>query len=418
MGRLHRGHRLLGLLDVAAHVDLRGVEVHVDVAGQQAVLVADHGRALDQLDLGDLGHGDLALAARQGQEHAPERVEVLAKVAGVAHVHAVALAALDGGGLVVAAHRGHHHHVGVVDGQAVAGQLVAVEHEVEEVAAGHALGEHAAGLRQLLNRRLDLQGRSSESRPESAPLILMPIGVRMPVRQHVQPPLDGHGPGVADPGQTQAASISATSSLSLDAIAPHGAHRRDTPGSRADPEPGALGAALPVPDRARPRARGARCGRARPGPAPDSGRAEPRRGARGARELAPRDRLVATLLYGGGLRLLEGLRLRVKDIDIDRRQVLVRQGKGGRDRRCPFPVRLRRPLLEHLERVAAHPPARPAKRRPAYRFPRGSPRKYPSAGTDWEWYWLFPAQRARVHREPRAESTSATTCTRPRCSAP
>ena len=72
-------------------------------------------------------------------------------------------------------------------------------------------------------------------------------------------------------------------------------------------------------------------------------------------QLAPRDRLVATLLYGGGLRLLEGLRLRVKDIDFDRRQVLVRQGKGGRDRRCPFPVRLRQPLLEHLERVRAHP---------------------------------------------------------------
>jgi site-specific recombinase XerD len=67
--------------------------------------------------------------------------------------------------------------------------------------------------------------------------------------------------------------------------------------------------------------------------------------------LARRDRLVATLLYGNGLRLLEGLRLRVKDIDIDRRQVLVRRGNGSRDRRCPFPVRLRQPLLEHLDRV-------------------------------------------------------------------
>ncbi len=109
-------------------------------------------------------------------------------------------------------------------------------------------------------------------------------------------------------------------------------------------------------------------------------------------QFVPRDRLIATLLYGSGLRLLEGLRLRVKDIDIDRRQVLVRRGKGARDRRCPFPMRLRQPLLEHLSRV-----------RRVYQIDRrngiGVPLpdaldvKYPGARMEWEWYWLFPAQR-------------------------
>src|SRR5262245_55415663 len=54
-------------------------------------------------------------------------------------------------------------------------------------------------------------------------------------------------------------------------------------------------------------------------------------------------RLIATILYGGGLRLLEGLRLRVKDLDLARRQLIVRGGKGDRDRRAPLPERLRDP---------------------------------------------------------------------------
>ena len=113
---------------------------------------------------------------------------------------------------------------------------------------------------------------------------------------------------------------------------------------------------------------------------------------------APRDQLVATLLYGGGLRLLEALRLRIKDIDIDRRQVLVRQGKGARDRRCPFPVRLRQPLLEHVARIRRlH--QRDRRDGVGVALPEALGVKYPSAGTEWEWYWLFPAQRATVHHE-------------------
>jgi len=113
--------------------------------------------------------------------------------------------------------------------------------------------------------------------------------------------------------------------------------------------------------------------------------------------LTPRDRIVATLLYGGGLRLLEGLRLRVKDIDVDRRKVVVRQGKGARDRRCPFPVRLRRPLLEHVDRVRRLHQEDRCGGIDAFP-PDALGAKYPRASTDWEWYWILPAQRATAER--------------------
>jgi integron integrase len=108
--------------------------------------------------------------------------------------------------------------------------------------------------------------------------------------------------------------------------------------------------------------------------------------------LAPRDRIVGMLLYGGGLRLLEALRLRVKDVDLQRRQVTVRQGKGRRDRCCPFPTRLQRPLLEHLEGSRrVHGLDRDAG--VGVRLPDALARKYPGAVIDWSWFWIFPAQR-------------------------
>jgi len=63
--------------------------------------------------------------------------------------------------------------------------------------------------------------------------------------------------------------------------------------------------------------------------------------------------LVAALLYGCGLRLLEGLRLRVKDIDFERNEVLVRDGKGAKDRVTMLPQKLKQPLVAHLDRVKA-----------------------------------------------------------------
>jgi integrase len=61
--------------------------------------------------------------------------------------------------------------------------------------------------------------------------------------------------------------------------------------------------------------------------------------------------LVATLLYGSGLRLLESLRLRVKDVDFERREITVRDGKGARDRRTMLPAKVAEPLGSHLDRV-------------------------------------------------------------------
>jgi len=114
--------------------------------------------------------------------------------------------------------------------------------------------------------------------------------------------------------------------------------------------------------------------------------------------LESRHQLVATLLYGGGLRLLEGLRLRIKDVDLDRRQLIVREGKGRRDRRCPLPTSQRERIKRHI-----------AKTRETYerdlaggvgvRLPHSLRRKYPGATLEWSWYWLFPAARQSTDRE-------------------
>jgi len=104
-------------------------------------------------------------------------------------------------------------------------------------------------------------------------------------------------------------------------------------------------------------------------------------------------RLQATLLYGAGLRVLECLRLRVKDIDPARGQLAVRQGKGRRDRVAPLPRRLRAPLARHLETL------RDLHRRDLAAGSAGAPlpgaldRKLPAAGREWGWQWLFPASR-------------------------
>jgi integron integrase len=111
-----------------------------------------------------------------------------------------------------------------------------------------------------------------------------------------------------------------------------------------------------------------------------------------------RHQLLATLLYGGGLRLLEGLQLRVKDVDPDRAQLIVREGKGRRDRRCPLPKRQRARIERHLadtkktyERDLADGIG--------VRLPHALRKKYPNATYEWSWYWLFPAARASTDRK-------------------
>lgn len=112
--------------------------------------------------------------------------------------------------------------------------------------------------------------------------------------------------------------------------------------------------------------------------------------------LPPAPRLVATLLYGGGLRLLEGLRLRVKDVDFARRQLAIREPKGGRDRAVPLPRIAEAPLRRHLEQVRRLHQGDLARGLEGPPLPGGLARKYPNAPREWAWQWVFPATRIGV----------------------
>jgi integron integrase len=103
--------------------------------------------------------------------------------------------------------------------------------------------------------------------------------------------------------------------------------------------------------------------------------------------------LVAMLLYGSGLRLMECLTLRVKDVDFDRRQIVVRRGKGGKDRIVPLPAAAADALRDHLVRVRAlH--ARDLRSGGGHvMLPDALSRKAPGWETDWSWQWVFPARR-------------------------
>ena len=99
---------------------------------------------------------------------------------------------------------------------------------------------------------------------------------------------------------------------------------------------------------------------------------------------------VGRLLYGTGMRLLEGLRLRVKDIDFDRRAVIVREGKGRKDRVVMLPAALEQPLREQLERTQRIWQADRADGLPGVHLPHALQRKYPRAAETWAWQWVFP----------------------------
>jgi integron integrase len=109
--------------------------------------------------------------------------------------------------------------------------------------------------------------------------------------------------------------------------------------------------------------------------------------------------LVAVLLYGGGLRVIEALGLRVHDLDLHRGEILVRHGKGGRDRVTVLPGAAAAPLAAHLEGVRRRHAADLAAGYGAAHLPDALARKYPGAGREWGWQWLFPA--ARICTDPR-----------------
>lgn len=103
--------------------------------------------------------------------------------------------------------------------------------------------------------------------------------------------------------------------------------------------------------------------------------------------------LVGQLLYGSGLRLLECLTLRVKDVDLERGELRIRRGKGGKDRVTVLARSVRGLLREHLERVRALHQRDLAEGAGWVELPEALGRKYPRAGQSWPWQWVFPAQR-------------------------
>jgi integrase len=119
----------------------------------------------------------------------------------------------------------------------------------------------------------------------------------------------------------------------------------------------------------------------------------------GQLEGAPR--LVVMLLYGAGMRLNEALGLRLKDIDAGRHTVVVRAGKGNKDRRSVLPKLLIGAITEQMQRVRTAHLAAVARGRGYTALPPALARKMPNAVRDWRWSWLFPAARDAYDRDAR-----------------
>lgn len=115
--------------------------------------------------------------------------------------------------------------------------------------------------------------------------------------------------------------------------------------------------------------------------------------------LAGTPRLMASLMYGSGLRLLECARLRVKDLDFERREITVRDGKGRKDRVTLLPDRLAAPLRNQLEIAHRLHELDLAGGAGSVVLPDALARKYPRAASDWSWQWIFPATRLYVDPE-------------------
>jgi integron integrase len=111
-------------------------------------------------------------------------------------------------------------------------------------------------------------------------------------------------------------------------------------------------------------------------------------------------RLVMQVLYGTGMRILEAVRLRVKDVDFDRRAVIVREGKGGKDRVVMLPLALVAALREQLARARMRWEEDHHAGRAGVHLPFALDRKYPRAGASWSWFWVFP--QAQLSIDPRS----------------
>ncbi len=117
-------------------------------------------------------------------------------------------------------------------------------------------------------------------------------------------------------------------------------------------------------------------------------------------EMSGTAQLVARLLYGTGMRLLEGLRLRVKDLDFETGEVVVRAGKGNKDRATTLPRVLSVGLQRHMERVRALHERDVSEGFGRVWMPDALEVKYPNANASWSWQWVFPAGKRSI--DPRS----------------
>lgn len=113
--------------------------------------------------------------------------------------------------------------------------------------------------------------------------------------------------------------------------------------------------------------------------------------------------LMARLLYGTGMRLMECVRLRIKDVDFERNEIMIRDGKGGKDRVTMLPVSLAEGMRAHLAWVKTLWKLDREHNRPGVYLPDALERKYPNAGKEWGWFWAFPARASST--DPRSGVT-------------
>ena len=113
--------------------------------------------------------------------------------------------------------------------------------------------------------------------------------------------------------------------------------------------------------------------------------------------------LIAKLLYGSGLRLNEALTLRIKDLDFARGEILVRDGKGRKDRRTVLPQSIQEALRRHLTQVQQLHERDMREGAGGVVLPDALVRKYPNADREWAWQWVFPASRRYLEAETGME---------------
>jgi len=117
--------------------------------------------------------------------------------------------------------------------------------------------------------------------------------------------------------------------------------------------------------------------------------------------MEPPAKWIAQLLYGSGLRLMEGLRLRVKDVDFGRGLITVRSGKGDKDRVTILPSSLEETLREQMKQCRVIWESDRAAELPGVWLPDALERKYPKAGEQWPWFWLWPSPETSI--DPRSQ---------------